>query len=288
MSPIARALAVGMAVFAPAIAGNLQRHFESPITESVWRTAGNPLACRLSHDIPDYGRAVFTRHAGGALDFHFDLNHPPGTSGSARIEVVPPPWKHDAQPRQLGTVDFADRAAPFTLQGPVAGVLLASLEEGMFARFSYATDSPVTDSVSVSLSAVNFLDSLDAFQRCANDLMDSDFSGIRQSRILFGPGATALDQEARQRLDRIATWMKLDQGIAGAVIEGHADASGQRRQNYLLSQRRAQAVRKYLAEKGIASQRMKVRFYGEERPLSGGAGDVPARQNRRVEVTLYR
>lgn len=288
MNSVSRVLALAMAAFVPALGANLQRHFESPVTESVWRTAGDPLACRLSHEIPDYGRAVFTRHAGGALDFHFDLVQAPGAAGKARIEVVPPPWKHDEHIRELGTVAFQDRPAPFTLGDSQARLLLASLEAGLFPRFSYAADNSVADSVSVSLSAVNFLDSLDAFQRCAGDLLQSDFDGVRESRLLFAPGSTSLDAQARTRLDHIATWMKLDPGIAGAVIEGHADTSGHRRRNYLLSQRRAQVVQKYLAGKGIAKQRLKVRFFGEERPLGGKSGNTPARQNRRVEVTLYR
>lgn len=286
MRPILGAIAVVATLAAPSLAASLQRHFESPITESVWRTAGTPLECRLSHEIPEYGRAVFTRHAGGALDFHLDLVQRPGHAGQARIRVVPPPWKHDVVARDLGTVAFADRSAPFRLRGDRADVLMASLEEGLFPTFSYSAPSPVVDSVSVSLSSVNFLDSLEEFRTCGERLMDSDFSGIRDSRILFAPGSTALDAEARSRLDQIVTWMKLDPGIASARIAGHTDASGNRRENYLLSQQRARTVRAYLTSHGVDQQRLRISFHGEERPLSGSTDDP--RQNRRVEVTLYR
>lgn len=288
MGPILRTLALCLVLFTSAATGNLQRHFESPITESVWRTAGNLLACRLVHEIPDYGKAVFTRRAGGALDFHLDLNQRPGTSGNAHIRIVPPPWKHDGSARELGIVAFADRSAPFTLQGERAGVLLASLEEGMFPTFSYDAASPVADSVSVSLSAINFLDSMDDFHHCATQLIPHDFDAMRSSRLLFAPGSVSLEPQAQARLDQIASWMDLDRGVAGAVIEGYADTVGHRRENYLLSQRRAVEVRDYLAAKGIAKQRMKVRFYGEERPLRTADGELAQRQNRRVEVRLYR
>ena len=286
MRPIIGAIAVVVTLSAPSLAASLQRHFESPITESVWRTAGTPLECRLSHEIPEYGRAVFTRHAGGALDFHLRLVQRPGHAGQARIRVVPPPWKHNVVARDLGTVAFADRNAPFRLQGDRAAVLMASLEEGLFPTFSYSASNPGVDSVSVSLSAVNFLDSLEEFRTCAERLMDSDFSGIRDSRILFAPGSTALDAQAQARLDQIVTWMQIDPGIAAARIAGHADASGNRRQNYLLSQQRARTVRAYLVKHGVDKQRLRVSFHGEERPLSQSS-DNP-RQNRRVEITLYR
>lgn len=288
MSPVLHVTAISLLLFAPAISGSLQRHFESPITGSVWRTEGNALACRLVHEIPDYGQAVFTRHAGGALDFHLDLNQRPGRSGNAHIRVVPPPWKHDAAVRDLGTVTFADRSSPFALHDRQARVLLASLEEGMFPNFSYQTAVPVADSVSVSLSAVNFLDAWDRFQQCSAKLLPHDFDALRQSRLLFSPGSLSLDGEARARLDQVASWMKLDRAVAGAVIEGHTDASGRRRENYLLSQRRAVAVRDYLVAQGIAKPRLKVRFFGEERPLPQAAGDGSPRQNRRVDVRLYR
>lgn len=286
MRPILGAIAVAVWLYAPGLGASLQRHFQSPITESVWHTAGDPLACRLSHDIPEYGRAVFIRHAGGALEFRLDLSQRPGHDGEARIRLLPPPWKHDITPQELGTVAFSNHSSPFRLQGERAGVLLASLENGLFPTFSYRAASPVLDSVSVSLSAVNFLDSLDEFQRCTDQLLSSDFSGIRQSRILFAPGSAALDAEAKGRLDEIITWMKLDRGIAGARIAGHADASGNRRQNYLLSRRRAKAVRAYLSAQGIDARRLRISFHGEERPLPKSAAS--ARENRRVEISLYR
>ncbi len=288
MGPTLHALAITLALFAPAIAGNLQRHFESPITDSVWRTAGNALACRLVHEIPDYGKAVFTRRAGGGLDFHFDLNQPPGSSGNATIRVLPPPWKHDVAARDLGSVPFADRSAPFTLQGSRAIVLLASLEAGMEPTISYDAANVATDTVTVSISAVNFLDSLDDFHHCAAQLIPHTFEELRSSRLLFGPGSVALDEQAQGRLDQIASWMNLDRGVASAMIEGYTDTAGHRRENYLLSQQRALAVRDYLAAKGVGKKRMKVRFYGEERPLRGADGEPVGRENRRVEVRLYR
>lgn len=286
MRPIVGAIAMAVSLFAPGLGASLQRHFETPMTESVWRTSGDRLTCRLSHDIPDYGRAVFMRHAGGMLEFRLDLSQRPGHAGEALIRLVPPPWRHDIAAQELGTVPFADRSAPFRLQDERAVVLLASLENGLFPTFSYRAESPVVDAVSVSLSSVNFLESLDDFQRCVDQLLSSDFSGIRQSRILFAPGSASLDAEAKARLDEIVTWMKLDRGIAGARIAGHADASGNRRQNYLLSRRRAKAVRIYLAEQGIDPRRLRITFHGEERPLPKSTGS--SRQNRRVEVSLYR
>jgi outer membrane protein OmpA-like peptidoglycan-associated protein len=67
-------------------------------------------------------------------------------------------------------------------------------------------------------------------------------------------------------------------------IEGHTDSSGSRALNMDLSKRRAQAVADYLASLGVQSDRLEVRGYGPDRPLSGHSPSAP--DNRRVEAQL--
>ena len=55
-----------------------------------------------------------------------------------------------------------------------------------------------------------------------------------------------------------------------------------------LSQRRAEAVRDYLAQKGVARERMEARGFGEDRPVQPNATDAGRAANRRVEfITRY-
>ena len=70
------------------------------------------------------------------------------------------------------------------------------------------------------------------------------------------------------------------------TIEGHADERGTREYNIALGARRAQAVRDYLASRGIQAQRMRTISYGKERPVAV-CNDISCwSQNRRAVTVL--
>ncbi len=75
-------------------------------------------------------------------------------------------------------------------------------------------------------------------------------------------------------------------GSAQVVLAGHADKSGPADYNVGLSQRRADAVRAYLAGRGVPDGAMSTEAFGESRPLVETADGVREPQNRRVEITF--
>jgi outer membrane protein OmpA-like peptidoglycan-associated protein len=75
-------------------------------------------------------------------------------------------------------------------------------------------------------------------------------------------------------------------GSAQVVLAGHADKSGSASYNVGLSQRRADAVRSYLAGRGIPDGALSTEAFGESRPLVETADGVREPQNRRVEITF--
>ena len=71
------------------------------------------------------------------------------------------------------------------------------------------------------------------------------------------------------------------------AVEGHTDSQGADTYNEALSQRRAEAVRRFLVERGsIAPSRLEARGFGKSRPLPGVSQDTEAGRalNRRVEL----
>ncbi|QIL20908.1 OmpA family protein [Thermomonas sp. HDW16] len=66
------------------------------------------------------------------------------------------------------------------------------------------------------------------------------------------------------------------------TVIGHTDASGSAGYNKALSDRRADAVRRYLMENGVASSRLKAMGKGESQLLNND--DPNAAENRRVEI----
>ena len=67
-------------------------------------------------------------------------------------------------------------------------------------------------------------------------------------------------------------------------LEGHADERGTREYNVALSERRSQAVEKFLRVQGVSSSQIDVVSYGEEKPAASGHSEMDWAKNRRVEI----
>ena len=66
-------------------------------------------------------------------------------------------------------------------------------------------------------------------------------------------------------------------------ISGHTDNIGSQQSNQVLSLKRAQAVRNWLVDKGIASNRMKAVGKGQNEPVDSNDTDAGRAENRRIE-----
>jgi outer membrane protein OmpA-like peptidoglycan-associated protein len=103
----------------------------------------------------------------------------------------------------------------------------------------------------------------------------------------FGLNKSEIADEARAKLDELATRLKNENGNVYLEIEGHTDSSGDEEYNLVLGNRRAEAVRRYLnMQHGIPLHRMSVISYGESRPLADNGTREGRSQNRRVEVKV--
>ena len=108
--------------------------------------------------------------------------------------------------------------------------------------------------------------------------------------VLFDFDKADLRPEAGPALERVLAVLQ-SYPKAQVLIEGHTDGKGNDQYNQKLSERRGDAVRRWLAEHG-AGAAMTVRGWGNSRPIApntkpGGADDPEGRQkNRRVEITV--
>ena len=89
-----------------------------------------------------------------------------------------------------------------------------------------------------------------------------------------------------QDIDNLAGVMKQYPDL-NVVIEGHTDSVGTAEYNKKLSQERADAVKKYMVEKGgIDANRLKAQGFGEEKPIASNKTKEGRQQNRRVEAAV--
>ena len=68
------------------------------------------------------------------------------------------------------------------------------------------------------------------------------------------------------------------------IIEGHTDNIGKPAFNLNLSEKRANAVKRYFTEQGIADQRLKATGYGQVKPIEDNKTKAGQAKNRRVEL----
>ncbi|MFN8416146.1 MAG: OmpA family protein [Cytophagaceae bacterium] len=69
-------------------------------------------------------------------------------------------------------------------------------------------------------------------------------------------------------------------------LAGHTDSDGDDMKNLILSQNRAEAVMKYLIEKGLDPARVSAKGYGEQVPLVPNTTPENKAKNRRTEVRV--
>jgi len=104
-------------------------------------------------------------------------------------------------------------------------------------------------------------------------------------RVLFVTNSSTLDTEGKNVLRKQAAWLNANPAVK-LLIEGHADERGTREYNLALGDRRAQAVRTWLTDNGIASGRLRIISYGKERPVAVSSDESSWAQNRRAVSVL--
>ncbi|HZA13222.1 MAG TPA: OmpA family protein, partial [Myxococcaceae bacterium] len=109
---------------------------------------------------------------------------------------------------------------------------------------------------------------------------------ILKGKIQFESGSTTLKPKSQKLLDRVAALIKQHPEIRRVRVEGHTDEVGPAMTNQALSERRAEAVRRGLIQRGIAPGRVVARGYGESRPIAPNKTAAGRAKNRRVEFVL--
>ena len=101
-------------------------------------------------------------------------------------------------------------------------------------------------------------------------------------KIHFEFNRAVIRSESFQILNTVAQVMN-DYPDVNIEVQGHTDSRGRDAYNERLSQQRADAVRQYLVEHGIAAARLTSRGYGEARPIESNRTSSGRAANRRVE-----
>ena len=108
-----------------------------------------------------------------------------------------------------------------------------------------------------------------------------------EDRIKFKTGSADLDAGAKSALDEFAAKVKDLKRPVWMEIQGHTDSTGTAEINDALGEKRAEAVRRYLARKHqLPLQRMSTISYGDTLPADTGKGRKANAANRRVVLVV--
>ena len=104
------------------------------------------------------------------------------------------------------------------------------------------------------------------------------------STIYFDYDSSSVREDQRSAMDENARKLREYQPEDMVVVEGHSDERGTIEYNLALGEQRAQAVKAYLVDAGVAESRIETVSLGEERPAVTGSDESTWAQNRRVEL----
>jgi len=108
-----------------------------------------------------------------------------------------------------------------------------------------------------------------------------------EDRIKFRSGSADLNDDAKAALDEFAAKVKELKRPVWMEVQGHTDSTGTTEINDALGEKRAEAVRRYLARKHqLPIQRMATISYGDTLPADPGKGSKARAANRRVVLVV--
>ena len=171
---------------------------------------------------------------------------------------------------------------------PTEGVLLtfedaqgvqANFVTDAQGRFEWSAASQSEDFVRVKTVLINYNDVTHEFMPpppgCLLSISDTltlvpwtaDIERIDLANILYDLGSSALRDESKRELDKLVAYMKERPSIR-VELSSHTDCRNDEGHNQRLSQQRADGCVDYIIRKGIDSQRILAKGYGESRLLN--------------------
>lgn len=112
-----------------------------------------------------------------------------------------------------------------------------------------------------------------------------------ETTISFADGTSDLTEAARAELATIIDSPQMNAG-GPIVLRGHTDSAGSDEETLEASRQKAEAIRDFLVENGIAEDRITIIAFGEQNPIApnampdGSPNEEGRATNRRVELTI--
>jgi OOP family OmpA-OmpF porin len=160
-----------------------------------------------------------------------------------------------------------------TLEGTVNALNTDSDGDGVSDKFDKEPNSPAGAVVDGSGRQIKFPEPV------VNNVTSSN--GY-VAPIQFEFDSSVLKTQSYATLDKVAKEVR--DNNSSVTLDGYASAEGSEAYNVSLSKDRANAVKQYLVNAGVASSKITANGYGEANPVASNATEEGRVQNRRVEI----
>ncbi|HMN06187.1 MAG TPA: OmpA family protein [Flavobacteriales bacterium] len=180
---------------------------------------------------------------------------------------------YDLATGKLSTAAYSD---------PVTGEFLVCLPEGVDQALNASADGYLFYSRNYTFAEI---------QRGAPYQLEVKLSKpvagekIELRNIFFETASYQLLPASTMELDKLVRLLKGNPDMR-IEVGGHTDNVGKDASNQVLSEQRANAVRNYLTEHGIGSERVSAEGYGAKQPVATNDTEQGRALNRRTEVTV--
>ena len=284
----------------------LVSNIDSPVHASVgltWVGAGGMfVGAGLNWRIKMDGRSEFANlfedETGDSLGFQFRIGYHPGV----RIYVPPPPPPQPPPPPANRPPTVTARCEPCTVEVGRTSTVTADASDPDGDQLTYKWSAPAGKlsnpadrqtpwTAPMQEGPVPITVTVDD----GKGGTDSDTVTIQVIRpavkeftfedVHFDFDRYSLRPEATRALDEAIKTMQENPELR-IEIEGHTCNIGTAEYNLALGERRAGAVRDYLASRGIGGDRLRTVSYGEERPKHDNAREETRRLNRRAALVV--
>jgi outer membrane protein OmpA-like peptidoglycan-associated protein len=240
------------------------------------RTKWNPAANRVLVMVTDAPYHQFGERGNGRTYMTTETTVDLLKEQNIRLFAIASPDLEDYK-----TLSESTRGSVYDIRQPFSRVLdQYSTQLTNLYALSYRSDSKVlSDSINVSI-----------MDEQKNELVKQLIPIVEIGRkfiienLLF-PTAKAELPPAVEELEVLITFMQSRPAVR-IRIEGHTDNTGSAKTNELLSQKRAEAVKAYVVQKGIDPRRIQTMGYGPSKPIGDNRTEFGRSLNRRTEIVI--
>ncbi len=113
------------------------------------------------------------------------------------------------------------------------------------------------------------------------------YKRVRLDAVRFEWDRSILNDTAKEQLRKVARLMKRNEDHY-LKVNGHTDITGPDMYNKKLSKARAETVLDELASMGVDSRRLRIGYFGSQRPAASNETPEGRAQNRRVEFIILK